>query len=81
MNEGVFYNSSFVLVLYLPADEGGEYAAGAGGGGLGVPDGAAVRAAQIYGQIAGDHPMGKFMWGNTKFLSPEGMSDSEMHRR
>ena len=38
------------------------------------------RMAQIYGGISGEHPMGKFMWGNTKSLSP-GFSDAEMHKR
>ena len=39
------------------------------------------RIAQIYGRIAEGHPMSKFMWGNTKSLSPEGMDDKQMHKR
>ncbi|XP_023349391.1 nardilysin [Eurytemora carolleeae] len=40
-----------------------------------------VWIAQIYGGIAEGHPMSKFMWGNTKSLSPEGMTDAEMSKR
>ena len=39
------------------------------------------RISQIYGGIAEGHPMSKFMWGNSKSLSPEGMDDATMHKR
>jgi len=40
------------------------------------------RKEQIFGSLAkSGHPMAKFMWGNQKSLTPEGMTDEEMHKR
>jgi len=38
------------------------------------------RIAQIYGGIAQGHPMAKFMWGNTKSLTPD-FDDEVMHKK
>jgi len=36
----------------------------------------------LFGSLAkAGHPMTKFMWGNHKSLTPEGMSDEEVHKR
>eukprot|EP00092_Neocalanus_flemingeri_P030811 GFUD01033465.1.p1 GENE.GFUD01033465.1~~GFUD01033465.1.p1 ORF type:complete len:1104 (+),score=409.71 GFUD01033465.1:45-3356(+) len=40
------------------------------------------RILQIFGGLAKSaHPMAKFMWGNLASLSPQGMSDTDVHSR